>query len=444
MNNIIDLSHFKDKDIVIVGLSGGADSVALTHMLKFQDKKDITVIACHLNHNLRGNESIRDRDFVKKICKQWEIQLIVEEVDLKKLSMETGKGLEECGRDCRYNFFERVREKYNARYIATAHTLSDNLETILFNMSRGCGLNGLCGIPVIRGNIVRPILSLTRNDIENYCKNNNLEYVTDSTNLTLDYTRNKIRHIVIPQLKDINSNLEGNVSRLVSSIKEDLDFIDLEVNEKYNSFKNNDKSLNLNDFNKLHKSIQKRIIIKFLDNNNLDISEKYISNILSIIYSNGGKFNISKNKFIVFNDNVLSLNILENKQLKQIHEILKDGVFESNTGVNYKIKTLETYTSKTFNKIYKNVFDIFIDCGKIFGSVIIRDRLPKDEIKLSNKVPTKSLKKIYQEKNIDKDYRKKLFVLSDDVGVIAVEGIGVSERVQCDENTKTVIRIKQI
>lgn len=444
MGNVIDLSFFNDNDTVVVGLSGGADSVALTHMLKFQKEKNINVIACHLNHNLRGQESIRDCNFVKDICNKWHIQLIVEEVNLKELSLKTGKGLEECGRDCRYDLFERVRAQYNAQYIATAHTLSDNLETILFNMSRGCGLNGLCGIPTTRGKIVRPILNLTRNDIEDYCKKNNLEYVVDSTNLTLDYTRNKIRHIIIPELRNINSNLEGNVSRLVKSIKEDLDFIESETIKQYElcRFKNN--SLNLSNFFNLHKSIQKRIILMFLSNNNLEISEKYVSSILSIIYSKYGKFNIAKNKFIVFKDNILSLNIVDDKQIKQVYQSLEDGVFESNTGINYKINTLDTYTFKSFNKIYKNMFDISIDCGKIIGSVIIRNRLPKDEIKLSDKVPTKSLKKIYQEKHIDKEYRKKLFVLSDDMGVIAVEGIGVAHRVKCDENTKTAIRITQI
>ena len=444
MENIIDLSFFNDNDTVVVGLSGGADSVALTHMLKFQNEKNINVIACHLNHNLRGQESIRDCNFVKDICDKWSIKLIVEEVNLKELSLKTGKGLEECGRDCRYDLFERVRVKYNAQYIATAHTLSDNLETILFNMSRGCGLNGLCGIPAIRGNIVRPILNLTRNDIEDYCKQNNLEYVTDSTNLTLDYTRNKIRHIVIPELRNINSNLEGNISRLVSNIKEDLDFIESQAIKQYELCRLENNSLNLSDFLNLHKSIQKRIILMFLSNNNLEISEKYVSSILLMIYNKCGKFNIAKNKFIVFKDNVLFLNIIDDKEIKQVHQTLKDGVFESNTGISYKINTLDTYTFKSFNKIYKNMFDISIDCGKIIGSVIIRNRLPKDEIKLSDKVPTKSLKKIYQEKHIDKEYRKKLFVLSDDIGVIAVEGIGVASRVKCDENTKTAIRITQI
>lgn len=444
MNKFIDWDYFKDGDTVVVGLSGGADSIALTHMLKFQDKKQISIIACHLNHNLRQEESLRDSNFVKEICKKWNIKLVLQEVDLKKIAQKTGKGLEECGRDCRYALFEKVRKEYNANYIATAHTLSDNLETILFNMSRGCGLNGLCGIPVVRGRIIRPILSLTRKDIEKYCSDNGLDYVIDSTNLELDYTRNKIRHIVIPQLKNINPNIEGNVNRLVNNIKEDLDFIKLEVKKQYELFKICNDSLNLSQFDKLHDCIKKRIIIMFLSNNDLEVNNKYIYNILNIINNSCGKFNISKNKFIVFKDNILKINICNDNDAKQVDKPLEDGIFQSNTGIQYKVQTLEIYPYKIFNKIYKNMFDISIDCGKIFGSIVIRSRSPKDKIKLSDKVHTKSLKKIYQEKKIDREYRKRLFIISDDVGVIAVEGIGIASRVQCDDTTKKAIRITSL
>lgn len=443
MNKKVDLSFFQDGDTVIIGLSGGADSVALTHMLHTQNSVDIKIIACHLNHNLRGNESLRDLNFVKNLCKKWQIELVAKSVNLEEIAKIKSKGLEECGRECRYALFDELKNKYGAKYIATAHTLSDNIETVIFNMTRGSGLKGICGIPKNRDDIVRPVLNFTTNEIREYCKINNLEYVTDSSNLTLDYTRNKIRHSIIPKLKEINENLEGNFSRLICNLQEDMTFLEKIADDEYKKRKINKDKIYIDSFCDIDTCIKKRIIINFLKDNNLQVNEKYILNILSII-DTGGKFNIAKNLFIICDKNVLSIEKTVKKTLKTINMPLTDGDFKSNTDEIYKIQNLEINNFQTFNKIYKNVFDIWIDCGKIIGSITIRERLPKDEIKLSEKSKTKTLKNIFQEKNIDKQRRKELFVLADEEGVIAIEDIGVSYRVKCDDDTKKAIRITKV
>lgn len=160
MNRIIkaitEHQLLEDTDKIVVGLSGGADSVALVHYLKFVLK--YTVVACHVNHNLRGDESERDMQFVKRLCKKWDIPLVVESVDITAIAQQNRLSLEQAGRQVRYGAFDRCAQKHMANKIATAHTLSDNAETMLYNLTRGTGLKGLCGIPIKRGNIVRPLL----------------------------------------------------------------------------------------------------------------------------------------------------------------------------------------------------------------------------------------------------------------------------------------------
>ena len=198
-------------DTVIAALSGGADSVALLYVLySLKNELGFSLAACHVNHNLRGEESDGDERFVRRMCRFLDIPLYVASIKVNDLRQKHDS-LEECARRLRYEFFDSISR---GKLIATAHTASDNCETILINMVRGTALSGICGIPVKRDNIIRPLLYNTRGDIERYCTENSLDYVTDSTNLSDDYTRNKIRHKVVPLLREINPALFGAISRL--------------------------------------------------------------------------------------------------------------------------------------------------------------------------------------------------------------------------------------
>nr|MBR2040323.1 tRNA lysidine(34) synthetase TilS [Clostridia bacterium] len=226
LDTVSAYSLFKKGDVVTVALSGGADSVALLYALN-QLKNDlgITLKAVHLNHQIRGDEALRDESFVKDFCDSLNIELICERIDVPQFAKSNNLSLETAARKARYNLFERVNEGA----IATAHTASDNLETLLLNLARGTSLDGLCGIPVKRDYIVRPIISATREDIENYCKDNNLKFVTDSTNLTDDYTRNKIRHKIVPVLKEINPKAELSALKTSKSLTEASAFLKQEA-----------------------------------------------------------------------------------------------------------------------------------------------------------------------------------------------------------------------
>ena len=208
---IEDNRLLENGDTVIVALSGGADSVTLLHILNsIKELYNLTLRAAHLNHGIRGEEADRDEDFVRKLCESMGVPLDVRREDIPAIAKESGKSEELCGREVRYAFFDALCEQYGAK-IATAHNRDDHAETVLWNLVRGAGLSGLCGIPVRRGGIIRPLLGCSRAQIEAYCAENQLAYVTDSTNLTAAYTRNRIRLEVMPILRQLNENAEGNI-----------------------------------------------------------------------------------------------------------------------------------------------------------------------------------------------------------------------------------------
>ena len=214
---------------VLVGFSGGSDSTALLHFINAN--YNIALYAVHINHCIRGAEALRDSMFCEKICGRLNIRLFLKPADVPALAAGTGASLEEAARAARYEIYEEIRAAHDIDKIATAHTCGDNLETVLFNLLRGTGLRGLRGIPPVRGNIIRPIIEWTKKDVLDYCAANNLEYVTDSTNGDVAYTRNYIRHEIVPRLKPVNPSAEITVKNMCRLIEADADYLDAKAAE---------------------------------------------------------------------------------------------------------------------------------------------------------------------------------------------------------------------
>ena len=219
----------EDGGTVLVALSGGADSTALLHFLySVKEKYNLTILAAHLNHGIRGEEADRDERFCKILCEKYNIPFYSKTLDIPALSKQRGVSEELCGRDERYAFLGTLAEAHNAR-IATAHNADDNAETLIFNLARGSSLRGAAGIPPKRGRIIRPLIEVTRAQIEEYCAENGLDFVTDSTNLGDEYTRNKIRHHVIPVLRELNPSFEAAVTRFTDTAAEVSDYLDIQA-----------------------------------------------------------------------------------------------------------------------------------------------------------------------------------------------------------------------
>lgn len=290
-----DYKMLKKGDAVVAALSGGADSVSLLYALKeLSGELGITLSACHINHHLRGEDSNSDMRFCEALCSSLNIPLEIREADVGKMQ-EKHESLEECARRVRYDFFAEVT---HGKLLATAHNSNDCAETVLLNLMRGTGLKGLCGVPPVRGNIIRPLIYCTRSDVEEYCTARGLSWVTDKTNLSVDYTRNKIRHIILPEMLKINGSLFSTMNRMEKSLREDNDFLDeiagqsLEAARKPGGF---DAKM----LSELPAPVQKRAIKLIFFDGGIEPSSLRISTAVEILAAGHGKFNPCRGKFFV-------------------------------------------------------------------------------------------------------------------------------------------------
>ncbi len=404
-------------DTVTVALSGGADSVALLHALvSLKEKLGITVNAAHLNHSIRGDEADRDQEFAINLCKNLKIEIFCEKADVPKYAADNHLSLELAAREVRYEFLNRVA----VGKIATAHTASDNLETLIFNLSRGAALKGLCGIPPKRNNIIRPIIFCTRSDVEDYCKENNLSFVTDSTNLCDDYSRNKIRHNIVPILKEISGSPEISAVRTAQLLAEDNDYLETAANKELFALLT-DNGILAKGISDLHTAIAKRVIKAYfaICYPEISLENHHINSIYDICADNSGKVNLPSCVFAEIKNGMLTFFDSENAETPQFSVVIKE--------------------IKNVNNLFSN--DL-LDCDKIIGKLTVRTRLEGDSIRLHNRGCTKTLKKLYCECKIPLNIRESLPVIADEKGVVWVHNIGVASRCAVSKNTKNVLKIE--
>ena len=418
-------------DCVTVALSGGADSMCLLHILKQNEKQlGITVSAAHLNHSLRGDESDRDEGFVRQYCQKNDIPLTVKKLDVMSLKQK-GEGVEEAARRLRYEF---LNEAANGGKIATAHTLSDSAETLILNMTRGTTLSGLCGISPVRDNIIRPIILFTRSMTEEYCNQNDIQYVTDSTNLEDICRRNVIRHNIIPTLLDMNPSFYDGILRLVTTnIKEDRFLSDMAE-----GLLNESKTESGYDCEKLLKAdpvILRRAIKKLLKNQGVSPEAVFIENVEAVIL-NGG--NTAINSKLNFRKRRGVLESFCNEGSNDFCFELTDSVTTPHKKVSFTKLNIENYTN--LFKVNKKLAKQSVDFDKILNGAVVRNRRDADKIKLYKR-PTKTLKKLYNEYGIPPEERSSLIAVADSQGIKWLEGFGADESARVTDTTRTVLLI---
>lgn len=406
-------------DKVVVALSGGADSVCLLYVLKeISDKYGVEIGAIHINHMLRGQESDRDEEFVKELCKRENIPLITERIDVLSLAEKSGESIELAARNARYDAFRKLE----GCVVATAHSADDNLETVIYNMTRGSGLKGVCGIPPKRDNFIRPLIFCSRQEIEDYLKKRGATFVTDSSNLTDDYTRNNIRHNIVPLLKGINGSVAHTVSSMCEALREDEQFLNSTAKKVY-ALVLRDEFLDAELLRVQPPAIIKRVIALFLEERfSLKTDSLHLENCKEVLLF-GGRTSMNGN----------------------ISAVLKDGkfYFVSNESAKASKASFTVEQSERYLENFSNVNKLFlknaVDCDKIDGKPIVRTRVASDEIRLLGRGCTKSLKKLMNELKIPEELRDVIPVAADDSGVIWIYGIGVAERVAVDLGTKKAI-----
>ncbi|MDE5619622.1 MAG: tRNA lysidine(34) synthetase TilS [Ruminococcus sp.] len=422
-------------DTVICGLSGGADSVCLLLVLcELSRKIDFTIKALHVNHCLRGAESDRDEKFCHDLCAKLGIPFTAVSCNVTEFAEKNALSVEESARKLRYSLFSENAEDGK---IATAHNADDNLETVILNLARGSALKGLAGIPPVRDNIIRPILTVNRYEIEKYLKEKGQNYVTDSTNLSDDYTRNKIRHQIIPVLKDINPSVIETSVNSTDAVRSENSLIEEQTEKALSVCRNGNR---LNGLNKFHEVIRRRCIAGLLSENSLPYSHKRLEEADTVLVS-GGKINISGNIFFVSDGKTSELKKIPRKKEQEfISAELKTG---ENMIFPDKILFSEVILCDDFRKIqdvHKKLTFYLLDYDKIIGRVILRNRRFGDKIRLSGKDFTSSVKKLINEK-VPSALREEMHFLEDEEGTIFAEYLGVAERVATDCNTRKFLKI---
>lgn len=416
---------------VMVGLSGGADSVSLLLCLK---KLGYNVSACHINHRLRGDESMRDEKFCIDLCKRLNINLEVHRIDVSTYCKEQICSIEEGARNLRYKIFENA----DCDKIATAHTLSDSLETTIFNFVRGTGLKGLCSIPPVRDNIIRPLITCTREEVERFLAEESQDFVTDSTNLSVDYSRNKIRHKVIPVFSEMNASLLDTYKNTLENLRNDENCLDL-LSEELIEKSKTEKGYKADIISNAHPAIRNRAITKILSHNNLAYSYQRIKDISEIL-NNGGKINLHNDIFAVCKDGIFDIikcsDHKENKFICLHVDFQKRyQLFEKEISFNIM------ETDQAAANVHKKFANMCCDYDKIIGKVLLRNRKNGDKIILCNRNFTSSVKKLLYS-SVPQNMRDEIVMLQDEQGLFFIEGFGCADRVKIDDNTKHILICK--
>lgn len=296
---------------VAVALSGGADSVSLLRaLIESADLLGITVCACHLNHGLRGEESDRDEQFCKSLCENLQIPIYTKRVDVTA-QQNKHEGIENAARRVRYAFFREIHERAGG-VIATAHTASDNAETVLLNLTRGTGLRGLCGIPPRREFIIRPMLNVTREDVERYLETLGQDFTTDCTNFSSDYTRNKIRMNVTPRLEEINPAFAQAVARMCEAAREDCEFLE-GLAERALAESKSGRGYDAMKIHALPDAVKSRAVRKILEDGGIEPSALRINTAKSLLSQRSARFNPCKNRYFTIRKGIAFIEQVEQK-----------------------------------------------------------------------------------------------------------------------------------
>lgn len=404
-------------DSVGVALSGGADSMALLHvLLQLRERFGITLTVLHLNHQIRGEEAERDQAFVEDVCQWYNLPLFCKRVDVPQYAKSNKMSIELAARELRYAFFSEFDGK-----VATAHHADDHLETLIFRLTRGTGLHGLAGIPPKRGPFIRPLIECTRNEIEAYCKKEGISFVTDSTNASDEYTRNRIRHLVIPELKKLNVSLNESVLRLSESVRLDEDYLESVSDREYQRRLLPEDTLSVERFDELHEAIARRVLIKHFDRS---LDAHHIKELYQICLQ-GGRCSLPGHGDAIVKNGILCT----------------DKPFQTyDFSVQWKKRNVSEVEKET--KIHNLFENNRLDCDKIVGKLVLRTRNTGDTICLYEKQGSKSLKKLFCEKKVPAELRHQLPVLADEQGVVWIYGIGVAHRCRVDKKTSCFFEIE--
>lgn len=426
-NTIFRYKMLSRDDYVAVAFSGGADSTALLDILH---KEGYRVAAIHVNHMIRGAEADSDEEFCRQFCKERDIPFFCHRIDVPAEAKKSGEGLEEAARRLRYAAIEETVKKEGISRVATAHHADDNAETVIFNIVRGSGAKGGCGIPPVRGMFVRPLIDITREEVLAYCKENNLEYVTDSTNLSTDYTRNYIRHEIMPRLKEINPLVSSALGRFSSLLRCDEEALESLVPEK---------GSDRHTLAALPNALLSRYIRRRCEEMGVSPSAVSVQSLIKDIRDGNRYLICDMGKDIVGvcdrDSLIFRKKITEDTHIRFIMEspgiasLDGIGIF----GITKDKKIAEEYICDNTSAT------TCLDADKIKGGLHIRNR--RDGDKYCYCGMTHSLKKLFNSRKIPVEQRPHIPLVCDEEGIVWIPGFPPADRVKKDTDENNTVYI---
>lgn len=432
-------------DNIVVGFSGGPDSLCLLHVLmSLREEYNISINAAHINHMIRGEEANRDEELSRKFCIDNNINFHLKREDVTSLAKRLRMSSEEAGRKVRYDFFNEIIKSIPNGKIALAHNLNDNGETIIMRFLRGTSLSGMAGISPKRDNIIRPIVNCTRTEIENYCSDNNLTPVIDSTNLQDIYTRNKIRLNVIPYIeKNFNKNILENLHTNSKIARDEEDMILTLVKENTKKIKK-EKGYCVKEFNNLHIAMRRRIIRCIISDTlkNLNgIESKHIDLVVELIKKekSGKRLDIKKGLILSIDYDKFNIFIKE-KRINTTNEIKSYNILDEGISINgYKFKASIVHRDLLDEIDYK---EKYFDFDKIGDNVKVRLRQNGDYMYLKGLKGRKKLKDIFIDLKIPREIRNSIPVIAVGSEVLVIPGIKDSISYSLDDETNNILKVK--
>jgi tRNA(Ile)-lysidine synthase len=449
---IRQFNMIEEGDHVVAGISGGADSVCLLlNLVEYQKKVAFDLEVVHVNHLIREDAS-HDASFVKGLCDKYDIPFYLHEIDVEALAKEKHISTEEAGRIARY---EAYRD-HKPTKIAVGHHSSDVAETVLLNMCRGTGIHGMVGVPAVSGDVIRPLIRLTRKEIEEYLDDLGQEYCTDSTNLTTDYTRNKIRLEVMPYLeKNINSRAESHISDLAADVREVEEYLMTKVREAYDRIvtcvSENTLEIAVPSLKNENIYIQKEVILEVFGSLHVgrkDIGRIHVESVLSLCDLQGEKsLDLPYGIRALKQYDKLTMRICKEADEKDnsgFEEIIElddiNAEWETATDSGLKVR-ISLADREEGSDIPSSECTKWLDYGKIECSPMLRTRRPGDYLTTDDHMHKKSLKDYFVDEKIPRSERDSILLLADGSHIMWVLGHRISSYYKIDEQTKRIMKI---
>ncbi len=447
-NTINKYSMIEMNDKIVVGVSGGPDSMCMLHiLLMLKEKYNLSIYGAHLNHQFRGEEADRDALYVKDICLQWGVPVFLKVFDVPAYAKESGLSAEDAGRIIRYQLYDEVANKIGGNKIAVAHNLNDHIETIIMNLIRGSGMEGLAGIEAIRGRIIRPLINTDRKDIEKYCEANGIDARIDKTNLEPIYGRNKVRLELIPYIENnLNPNIMNTINRFSHIVCKENDFLNDESQNAFTDvakcFKNSIK-YSIIKLQGLHTALKRRVIrigLEKLTGNLKNIEYIHIEEIIAILNKKtGAAVILPKNliAYISYDELILKKNIKTETE-KFFYRLEPD----TKSHFRNMVISVESLSVHEVDDLRHKVDEVYMDRSKIKENLILRNRNPGDIFSPMGLKGSKKLKDYFIDEKIPKEERDSVELIADGKEIVWVVGKRLSENYKITNSTKDVLKIK--